>query len=96
MKMMGILTLKPEYKPRDLEKLQPDEERRTWELYQSDVIREVYIRGDELLGAIVVIEAESEEQAVSFLEQVPAVAHKLFEVELFPLKPWKPLEALFG
>ena len=68
---------------------------RVWELYQDDVIREVYFRAD-LHTAVLVLECDDLESAGEYLLTLPLVEVGLITFELIPLAPYTGFERLFG
>lgn len=59
------------------------EAQKAWELQQAGFIREIYFREDQN-SAVIVLEAESVEEAQNQLQQLPLVKNNLIEFELIP------------
>jgi muconolactone delta-isomerase len=72
-----------------------EEAERTWELYQSGVIRELYFRQDRR-AAVLVLECDNVDKARLALNTLPLVKHRLIDFELIPLIPYPGLARLFG
>lgn len=68
---------------------------RVWELYQADVLREIYFRQDRH-SAVLVLECESVEDARRILVTLPLVQQGLIDFEIIPLAPYPGYERLFG
>ncbi len=57
-------------------------------LYQADVIREVYTRGNAR-GIVFILEGTSPEDVRMALNDLPAVQRGILEIELVPLAPFQ-------
>jgi hypothetical protein len=68
---------------------------RVWELYQADVIREVYFHAERDV-AILVLECVDIASAQEQLGTLPFVRSGLIVFDLIPLKPYPGFERLFG
>ena len=68
---------------------------RAWQLYQDNVVRELYFRQDRN-EAILVLESSSVEEAQKALATLPLVKAGLIEFELVPLKPYPGFARLFA
>lgn len=68
---------------------------KVWELYQADVIREVYFRRD-LPAAVLVLECTGLPEAEQILSTMPLVKEGLITFELVPLRPYPGFERLFA
>ncbi len=68
---------------------------RAWDLYQDDVIREIYFRADRR-EAVLVLECANIEQARQALETLPMVQNRLIDFDLIPLRPYPGFARLFG
>ena len=66
-----------------------------WQLYQTDVVREFYFRGD-WPGAVLVLECDGLEEARQVLASLPLVARGLIDFDLIPLKPYPGFGRLFS
>ncbi len=76
------------------EALKKAEAARLWELYQGDVIREVYFRQDQT-SAVLVLECASVEEAGRFLDSLPLVQQGLIKFEVIPLAAYPGFARLF-
>lgn len=64
------------------------------DLYAQDVVRELYVRGDQPGRVALVLEAPSVEDARSALTRLPFVRFELIDVDLIPLAPFTGLVRL--
>lgn len=78
----------------DFEPFLKDEAHHLWQLYNSDVVREVYFRTDDNT-AVIIMECDSLFHAKEIIAEFPLVQNKLIEFELIPLKPYDGFERLF-
>ncbi len=67
---------------------------RLWELYQGDVIRELYFRQDQT-SAVLVLECASLEEAGRVLGSLPLVQQDLIKFETIPLAAYPGFARLF-
>jgi hypothetical protein len=74
--------------------LRPAEARTVWELYQRDVLREVYYRADRANG-VLVFEVQDVAAARAAVDSLPLVAAGLIDFDLVPLKPYPGFARLF-
>ena len=70
------------------------EAEKVWQLYQSELIRELYFRQDQST-AVLVLECDDILAARAALKELPLVQAGLIEFELIPLKPYPGFERLF-
>ena len=68
---------------------------RVWELYQADVIRELYFRADRP-DAVLVLECADVEVARHTLDTLPLVKEGLIAFDLIPLRPYPGFARLFA
>lgn len=94
MKIIALEKENPKATAEAFKKLAEAEAKAAWELQQKGFIREIYFRADEN-SAILVLEAESIEQAAHQLQQLPLVKNKLICFELIPLKAYPGFSRLF-
>jgi hypothetical protein len=66
-----------------------------WELYQADVIREMYFDRDHHT-AVLMLECSSVEQAREKLCTLPLVREELIAFDLIPLIPYSGFSRLFS
>jgi hypothetical protein len=94
MKVLAILTLKPET---PLETIRPrlvNEIKESWTLYASGALREVYATDLPHQGRIRV-EADNTAAAHRHLAPLPLVAAGLFQIDCMELRPFVNWSALF-
>jgi muconolactone delta-isomerase len=94
---MKILAIEREINGVGENQFQPflkNEAQRVWELYQDDIIREIYFR-DNRSEAILIFECQNVNEATKILSTLPLVKEGLIEFELIPLKPYPGFSRLF-
>ena len=74
--------------------LRPAEARRVWEMYQADVLREVYFRADSPNG-VLLFEVPDLAAARAAVDSLPLVAAGLIDFDLVPLRPYPGFARLF-
>ena len=67
---------------------------KAWQLFQEDIIREMYFRADRH-EAVLVLECDSVEAAEDVLKTLPLVAEGLITFEVIGLRPYPGLSRLF-
>jgi muconolactone delta-isomerase len=96
---MKILAIEREAPVVDDHAYTPDllqaEAQRAWELYQAGVVRELYFRADRT-EAVIILEADSVEEAAAALASLPLVQAGLVAFELLPLKAYPGFARLFA
>ncbi len=65
-----------------------------WDLYRTGFVREMYSPGG--LGAVLLLEAESLEDAAKRLADLPLLQRQIMRLELTELQPFSALQMLFG
>ena len=70
------------------------EARRVWDLYQSDILRELYFRSDRS-EAVLILECADPSEAQQVLESLPLVQAGLIRFEVIPLVPYPGFARLF-
>jgi hypothetical protein len=81
-----------------LEKFMPylkDEVRHTWQLYKSEVVRDIYFRKD-LPGVVIIAESDSVEDCRKALDEVPLAKAGLISWDVIPVGPFSNWELLFA
>jgi hypothetical protein len=68
--------------------------RALWELYRDGVVREMYSPGGP--GAILILEAESAQDAEHRVSQLPLIASGVMALEVIELRPFAAIEMLFA
>ena len=95
---MKILALEIERPGATGDQFQPylkAEAARVWEIYQGELIREMYFRADRHT-AVLVLECESTGQARQLLAELPLVEQGLIDFEVIPLAPYPGFSRLFA
>jgi hypothetical protein len=95
---MKVLALGRDTAPADdprFAEVRPAEARRVWELYQADVVREMYFRADRPNG-VLVLEVPDLAAARAAIDSLPLVVAGLIDFDLVPLKPYPGFARLFA
>ena len=71
-----------------------EEARRVWELYESDLVREFYLRAGGRRGVVLVFECEDVTEAERLVAALPMVEAGLLNFEVIPLRPYRGLREL--
>jgi hypothetical protein len=77
------------------EKILKEEALVAWKLYQAGKIRELYFRQDKH-AAVLILEAQSLDEARATTEQLPLVRDRLIDFELIPLAAYPGFARLFA
>ena len=93
--VLVIQTAKQGVTPQQVMDIIPAEIRPTVKLYLDGKIREWYSRGDGK-GVVVLVEAQTEDEARAILETLPLAKEQLMDHEYVPIGPLMPLRALIG
>ncbi len=64
------------------------EARRVWELYETDRVREIYLRADDLPGVVLVLECDDLAEAERLVAALPVLEAGLLDFEVIPLRPY--------
>jgi hypothetical protein len=72
-----------------------EEARHVWELYESDRVREFYLRADDRPGVVLVFECDDLAEAERLVGSLPIVEAGLLDFEVIPLRPYVGLRRLF-
>lgn len=75
------------------DRLRLTEAQAVWELYQSDILREVYFRADRP-DAVLVFEVPDVAAARAAIDSLPLVAAGLIDFDLVPLRPYPGMARL--
>ncbi|MBN2472208.1 MAG: superoxide dismutase [Anaerolineae bacterium] len=94
MKILALEREMPGAPPEKFQELGRAEARRVWDLHQAGVLRELYFRADEP-AAVLVLEADSLEDAATILLELPLVKAGLIEFDLIPLRAYTGFARLF-
>jgi len=95
---MKVLALGRDTAPADdprFAAVRPAEARRAWELYQQDILREIYFRADRPNG-VLVLEVPDLAAARAAIDSLPLVAAGLIDFDLVPLMPYPGFARLFA
>jgi hypothetical protein len=68
--------------------------RALWELYRDGVVREMYSPAGP--GAILVLEAESVQEAERLIAEFPLISAGVMALEIVELRPFAAIEMLFS
>lgn len=93
MKIIGIATRSPDHTAEQFAPHLQEESQYAMNMYAKEVIREIYSRRDGK-GAVLVLEAESEEKAREVVDNLPLVKLGMLSVELYPVQPYRAFAAL--
>jgi hypothetical protein len=94
MKALAILRPPAGTDPREAVMQRAGEELRAlWDLYRGGFVREMYSPGG--LGAILVLETQSLEDAAERLARLPVLAEAIMTLELLEMRPFGALQMLF-
>jgi len=69
--------------------------RHVWELYESDQVREFYLRADDRPGVVLIFECDDPAQAERLVAALPVLEAGLLDFEVIPLRPYVGLRRLF-
>ena len=72
-----------------------EDARRMWELYETDRVREFYLRADHRPGVVLVLECDDVMEAERLVAELPIVEAGLLDFEVIPLRPYIGFRALF-
>lgn len=95
--MMKILAIEKEVPGVEDDQFTPylkDEAAKVWDLYQTDILRELYFRSDQS-SAVLVLECAGVEEAREILNTLPLVKESLIAFEIIPLKAYPGFSRLF-
>jgi len=95
MKMLATLTPKAGVAPDQFAPLSEPEERRVWELYTAGAVREMYFQPRPIRVGLV-LEVSDHADARQLIESLPMVKAGLFDIDVWHLGPWRPIEVLFA
>lgn len=94
MKILAIEKERPGLHPVNFEPHLEDEASNVWKLYLEGFIREIYF--NEVNNAVLVLEAESKEDAKKKLDEFPLVREGLISFQLCELNPYSGFSRLFA
>src|SRR5215471_12657760 len=93
--VMVIVTAKQGVTRQQIMAVMPSEIRQTVKLYLDGKIRQWYSRGDGR-GAILLIDAKTQDEARAVMETLPLSKEQLVDDEYIPVGPLMPLMGLMG
>ncbi len=94
MKILALLTPKPDKTPADFQPLFVAEEKAVWAAYRAGTLREMYFQ-PEPIAVSLVFEAGGTAEVEAVLRTFPMIEAGLLDIRMVTLGPWMPLEALF-
>lgn len=95
MKVFAIDKINPGVMHEQVQPYLKQEAKTAWQLYKSEVFRELYFRADHP-GVVIVMECDSVDEARKALSELPLVKENLIEFELIPVGYFSPFEGLFA
>ncbi len=72
-----------------------EQARGVWERYETDRVREFYLRADHRPGAVLVLECDDVTEAERLVATLPMAEANLLDFELIPLRPFMGFRQLF-
>ena len=72
-----------------------EEAREVWQLYETDRMREFYLRADHQPGVVLVFECDDMTEAERLVATLPMAEAGLLDFEVIPLRPFMGFRRLF-
>ena len=72
-----------------------EQARSVWEHYESDQVREFYLRADHRPGVVLVLECDDVTEAKRLVAALPVSEADLLDFEIIPLRPYVGFSELF-
>ena len=72
-----------------------EQARSVWERYESDQVREFYLRADHRPGVVLVLECADVTEAERLVAALPIARAELLDFEIIPLRPYIGFRELF-
>ena len=72
-----------------------EQARSVWERYESDQVREFYLRADHRPGVVLVLECDDVTEAEQLISMLPISEADLLDFEVIPLRPYMGFRELF-
>ena len=94
MQFLMIATIKPGIPKRDVIERIRQEAAAAWKLYGQDIVRTIHYKAD-LSGAVMMMEAETQEEIEDAIGTLPMVQAGILTTEIIPLKPYTAFGKLF-
>ncbi|MBU1095155.1 MAG: superoxide dismutase [Bacteroidetes bacterium] len=94
MKILAIEKEMPNLSSEDFKPHLQEEAEIVYELYQKNIIREIYFRTDKS-SAVLVLECSDKTEAEKILSLLPLVKNNLINFEIIPLKAYPGFARLF-
>jgi hypothetical protein len=69
--------------------------RSVWEQYETDQVREFYLRADHQPGVVLVLECDAVTEAERLVAAIPMSEADLLDFEVIPLRPYIGFRELF-
>ena len=88
MKVIVVATRSEDFASDDFAPLLPAEAKKALQLVAEDVVREIYSRKDGK-GAILVLEASSELEAMEYLADLPLAKAGMLKFDIYPVGPYR-------
>ena len=92
MRIIAIAHRSDKHKPEDFAPHLDAESAHVMKLYAEEKVREIYSRSDGN-GAVLVVEAENEEEAGAILDGLPLVKLGMLSFDLYGIKPYRAFVA---
>lgn len=73
----------------DFEEVIPEETQRVRQLYADGVVRQIWLRDDDVPGACFVIEVPDLQEARRIIDALPMARSGLSEFTVIPLRPYR-------
>lgn len=90
MKIFVIATRSTKHSAEEFAPLMAPEAKTAMKMWAGDFIRELYARKDGK-GAVIVVEAASEDEARQKLSQLPLVQKGMLSLDIFPVGPYRAI-----
>ena len=92
MKIVVVATRSDKFTDEEFAPLLPAEAKAALQLVADDVVREIYSRHDGR-GAILVLEADSEDAANAILAELPLAKAGMLDFDVYPVKAYRAIAA---
>ena len=92
MKVVVVATRSDKFTDEEFAPLLPAEAKTALQLVADDIVREIYSRQDGR-GAILVLEADSEDAANAILAELPLAKAGMLDFDVYPVKAYRAIAA---